>query len=283
MGKLFALALLALAACAEAQEYFHFGKPYRMYGLYRRRYTNPNVLASSGNGEQYSGAAIDFNKNSKSSYYEEAIATIEVTTQSVIFDGKTCTKFRSYYEDLPTSENDLRRMTKDQRFKVLMAKCKRTIETVVDQDGKVVLVYSDFVDGNGRVEVWAKFNKDDIDITVKKKDGERKLKVNPALGVEAFSNPVPLMLKSDESLREPRKFCCIDYKTGGISTYTIRYRSKFTGKLGQEKITGKAFELTAPEGTRILLVNDKGELMQVDYNNERDYIQALFSASADPP
>lgn len=278
MRATFGILLAAVAAGAWGQEYWHFGKPYRMYGVYVRRYMSPNVLSSSGNGEQYSKGAIEFNLNSKNSYSDEATGNLEVKVQEVFLNGAACKRYVSSWDDLPIREDDLRRMDRAAREKAVFGKTNRTYESVVDPDGRVLMTYSDHRDGYGRVQIWAKFNKDDIELTIQDRKGTQKRTVNPALGTEAFVNPIPALLKTGDKDREPRKFCTIDPKNGGILTHTVRYRTRFSGTLDRKKITGSVFELETPNGRRLLFVSDQGELLQVDYDNERNYINAIFAS-----
>lgn len=274
---------LGLVGGAEAQEYWQFGKPMRMYGVYKRRYGNPNVLFSQGNGEQYSNTAITFNQNSKNSYYDEAVANVEVKSYDVEYAGKTCTKYVSIWQDLPIREDALRKMNADQKLLAILGVTTRTTEVVVDPDGKVLLTYSDHKDGHGRIQVWTRFNKDDISVTVENKQGTKKLNVTPAYGVEAFNNPIPVLLKTAGADREAKRFSTIDPKTGGILNYTVQYKTKFSGTIDRTKYTGYVYHLSFGKEQRYLFVTDQGELLQVDYGNDRDYINAVFTKDLSKP
>ncbi len=277
------LAALGTMCLAEAQEYWHFGKPMRMYGVYRRVFGNPNQLFASGNGQQETSSSERFNANSKNSYSDEAYANIEVITQEVNFDGKTCTKFISSWDDLPVRESNMRKMNADQRLQAMLAVTHRKYETVVDPEGNPKLIYSDHNDGRGQIKVWAKFNKDDVQVTIENKQGTKKLIINPAYGVEAFRNPIPEILKSAGNDRTQKRYCTIDPKTGGILDFTVQYKSKFKGKIDRTEYSGYVIELTGAFGKRFLLVSDKGELLQVDYGNEHDYINAVFTKDLSKP
>lgn len=268
---------------AEAQEYWQFGKPFRMYGVYTRKYGNPNTLFSSGNGEQYSNTAITFNQNSKNSYSDEAVANVEVIVSEVFYDGAPCSRSLSKWADLPIREDNLRKMNADQKLKALLGVTTRTIEVVADSEGRMKLFHSDHRDGHGRIQVWAKVNKDDIAITIENKQGTRKLSVTPGQGVEAFQNPIPAMLKVGDKDREPRKFCSIDPKTGGIIDYTVQYRTKFSGTIDRTKYSGFIYELSFQNQKRMLFVTEQGELLQVDYGNQRDYMNAVFTKDLSKP
>jgi|CXWL01.1.fsa_nt_gi hypothetical protein len=274
---------LAVLCQAEAQEYWHFGKPMRMYGVYRRVYGNPNQLFANGNWQQETSSSERFNANSKNSYSDEARANIEVITQEVTFNGKNCTRFVSSWDDLPVREDALRKMNADQRLQAILAVTHRKYETVVDPDGNPRLVYSDNKDGRGQIKVWAKFNKDDIEVTVENKQGTKKITINPAYGVEAFRNPIPDVIKGAGKDREPKRYCTIDPKTGGILDYMVQYKSKFKGKIDRTEYSGCVIELTGAIGKRFLLVSDKGELLQVDYGNDHDYINAVFTKDLSKP
>jgi hypothetical protein len=272
------IVIASLSMHAGAQEYWQFGKPFRMYGVYERKYGGPTPDWSFGNGEQYSNTATIFNSNSRASYSDEAIANLEVKTQRVIVNGEECVKYISLWTDVPPRESDLRRMDRATREKYVFSKFVRTTETIVGPDGAIKSVYSNHKDGWGTTEVTAWFRKDTIDLTVKNRHETRKLQLNPALGVEAFKNPIPELMKVDEKDRSPRTFCMLDPKTGGINTFKVRYRTKFTGTISREKYTGRIFEMEGAAGKRLLYVSDKGELVHIDFDNEKHSITAIFTS-----
>lgn len=224
------IALLVFSAPSGAQELWHFGTPNRVYGIYRK---------------------VRDPKN-EHNYRELRVGHIDATVTDEVFDGKPCkhyksTAFFSAKEGTPGATPTIRHC-----------------ETWVGLDGRVLrahLQYSAFRKG---LFADAVFKGDEIQLSVTQNAKSRKATLFASGGPDAFTNPIPNLMKLADKDRPVIEFSLLDPSTAGILKYRARVTGKFKADVQGAKFTGRTLEVEGKEGVMLFYVSDQGELLQID-------------------
>ncbi len=255
MKRFAILAGLAIAGGATAQELWHIGVPADGYGIY---FMVPMNLQNTGgrgveqieNGRRVVFNAPNMNVNAKQ---ETLVGTVTARVADTILGEYACKKYDSTYIVQGKRDTPIRNV-------------QRRIESWIDFKGVTRRVKTSYRDDRRVVEIDAKFEKDTIEMDIVENGKPRHMSLNPVQGVEAFTNPIPELIKMADKDRPERLWCTIDPTNGGIIEYRVKIHSRFVPpSASSSKIKGFTLQVKAASGIHMVHVSDDGQLRQIDY------------------
>ncbi|HTQ10135.1 MAG TPA: hypothetical protein VMI31_08705, partial [Fimbriimonadaceae bacterium] len=145
----------------------------------------------------------------------------------------------------------------------------------IDSRGHTLKQTYTVIDHTGTYFLSADFKPDGtIDLDMKSKSGEKRMNLVPVSGGQAaFDAEFEPMLVDGKVGVKDKDYSTFDPVTGQIVQWHAKAGSRFTGVLNGKKCRGTTFTLTSGSSVERVYIDDKGEMLQVDFPDKSAIVQ----------